>query len=176
MAGIGMGFYLIKIPQKNNFINLGFLLLLFSLLVQLLYYSMNYFIIVSMPYDQAPSDFLNLIREIKLFASSLSLMLLVSGVGLAVLVDNYIIYNFFNRIIYYSDFSNTHIKRLNFFANPFSYILNCRLRSILKINNECNISDSDFKKFSKLALMAFKEKKKASIYINEAESLLNSIK
>tara|TARA_Y100001968_G_scaffold327710_1_gene373303 strand:+ start:392 stop:1411 length:1020 start_codon:yes stop_codon:yes gene_type:complete len=172
MAGIGMGFYLIRIAKKNNILFLGYLLLIFSFLVQILFYSMNYFILIGMPIDHLTSNHINLIKEIKFFANNLSLMLLISGVGFSVLLDNYIISTFYNAVITYSKFDNADPQKLNLFSNPFSYILSYRFRSMLKINQDYDISDRELSKFAKLALKNFNDKNNTSIYINEASSIL----
>tara|TARA_B100000965_G_scaffold221709_1_gene185478 strand:+ start:613 stop:1647 length:1035 start_codon:yes stop_codon:yes gene_type:complete len=175
MAGIGIGIYFTRISNKKNILLLGYILLIFSLLVQILYYSMNFFIMTGISSSTSPSDFISLIKEIKFFANSLSIMLLISGVGFAVLFDNFIISNFLNKVFTYSKINNTTIQKLNFLYNPLSYILSNRFRSILKITEDSYISDFDLKRLAKLALKNFNDNNNTSIYINEANSIINKI-
>lgn len=172
MAGFGAGIYLLKISKKNSssiIFNISLLTIFFSIFIQLLFYSMNYFILVSIPSNHTPSDFLNLIKELKFFSNSLSELLLVSCTGFAVLYDNYIITKF--AILVEKNFK----KQIDIlpFMNPFSYIFSIKINQILKVNLNYNYLDKDFQKFSILALKNFNDKKNSSIYINEAIAIID---
>ena len=90
-ATIGAGIYLLKISKNKNYRNLQNLsisLIAIAIFTQIIFYSMNYLFIVYSSF--ITSDYLNVFKEIKNFASNLSITLLIASLTFAVLFDYYI--------------------------------------------------------------------------------------
>ena len=123
MGAIGAGYYLSLISKKENFNSLSKVSILtvgLAIFTQIIFYSMNFFIMISS--SHTPSEFLNVIKEIKIFAQSFSITLLILSVGFAVIFDAYIISNFFEKVV--SNAKNKSFKLINAsnFINPFLYL------------------------------------------------------
>ena len=122
MAGIGAGIYLYQISKKRKDFerlgNLGLLFISFSVITQIIFYSMNYFVTVASIHS--PSDFLNLVNQIKYFANNLSLTLLIASVSLAVLFDAYILSNFLEKVFLSSKNEISNAVKISYFINPLS--------------------------------------------------------
>ena len=176
MAGFGAGIFLLRTSKLNiskAIFNISIFTILFSFLVQLIFYSMNYFILVAIPSNHTPSNFLNIIKEIKFFANNLSQLILISSVGFAVLFDSFIVNKFAIEIQNNQILEKNKCKNLIYFINPFSYIFSDKIKKILKINPDSDFSKEQFRSFANLALKNFKDKENSSIYINEAKEIIN---
>ena len=121
---IGASFYLIKISKTKNIriiFNISICILFLSIITQILFYSMNYFFLTT-PYRINP-DLLNIVKEIKFFASNLSIALLIACIGFAVLFDAYIVTTFIEKIINLKKADQGRFGNLSKFINPFSYLV-----------------------------------------------------
>ena len=142
-----------------------------AIVTQIVFYSMNFFIMISLPHT--PSDFLNVIKEIKIFAQNFSITLLIFSVGFAVIFDSYIISNFLEKVVSYSQ--NKSSKKLNSsnFINPFLYLSLSKLKYFSALKGKQEISEKNLKTFAKLALKDFNDPKNSFIYIAEANEILD---
>ena len=175
MAGFGAGIYLLNLSKKNKSKSIFYIALfaiLFSVLVQLIFYSMNYFIIIAMPSNHTPSNFLNIVKEIKFFANNLSQLILISSLGFAVLFDSFIVNKFAIEVERSLILENKKSTNLTHFINPFSYIFSSKIKKILNINIDSDFTDENFKSFAKLALKNFNNKNNNGSYLNEARSIV----
>ena len=120
----------------------------------------------------SPTEFLNLVNQIKYFANSLSLTLLIASVCFAVIFDAYIISSFFEKVILSSKGQICNALNISNFINPFSYLSMSKFKffSPLKSNN---INDKDLRTFAKLALKNFNDPKNSFLYIAEGNEILN---
>ena len=160
MAGIGAGIYLYQISKKRKDFerlgNLGFLFISFSIITQIIFYSMNYFVTVASMHS--PTEFLNLVNQIKYFANSLSLTLLIASVCFAVIFDAYIISSFFEKVILSSEGQISNAFNISNFINPFSYLSISKFKFFSPFKSN-NINDKDLRTFAKLALKNFNDPK-----------------
>ena len=174
MAGIGAGIYLYQIRKKRKDFerlgNLGFLFISFSVITQIIFYSMNYFVTVASMHS--PTEFLNLVNQIKYFANSLSLTLLIASVCFAVIFDAYIISSFFEKVILSSKGQICNALNISNFINPFSYLSISKFKYFSPFKSN-NINDKDLRTFAKLALKNFNDPKNSFLYIAEANEILN---
>ena len=175
MAGIGAGIYLYQISKKRKEFerlgNLGFLFISFSVITQIIFYSMNYFVTVASMHS--PTEFLNLVNQIKYFANSLSLTLLIASVCFAVIFDAYIISSFFEKVILSSKGQISNTLNISNFINPFSYLSISKFKFFSPFKSN-NINDKDLRTFAKLALKNFNDPKNSSLYIAEANYILSN--
>ena len=175
MAGIGAGIYLYQVSKKRKDFerlgNLGFLFLSFSVITQIIFYSMNYFVTVASMHS--PTEFLNLVNQIKYFANSLSLTLLIASVCFAVIFDAYIISSFFEKVILSSKGQIGNVLNISNFINPFYYLSISKFKYFSPFKSN-NINDKDLRTFAKLALKNFNDPKNSSLYIAEANSILSN--
>ena len=174
MGAIGAGYYLYLISKKENFNSLfkvSILSIGLAIFTQIIFYSMNFFIMVSSPHT--PSDFLNVIKEIKIFAQSFSITLLILSVGFAVIFDSYIISNFLEKVV--SSSENKFPKTLNAsnFINPFLYLSLSKLKYFSGLKGNQEISEKNLKTFAKLSLKNFNDPKNSFLYIAEANEILD---
>ena len=176
LAVIGAGFYLFKIGKTKDIriiFNIAFYISLISVITQILFYSMNYFFITT-PYRINP-DLLNLVKEIKFFASNLSIALLIACIGFAVLFDAYIVTTFIEKIINLKKIDQERFGNLSRFINPFSYLALSNLKMFSKLKYSSNISDMETKSFIKLALNDFNDSKNSRIYVEEAVEIISKL-
>ena len=176
LAVIGAAFYLFKIGKTKNIriiFNIAFYISLISVITQILFYSMNYFFITT-PYRINP-DLLNLVKEIKFFASNLSIALLIACIGFAVLFDAYIVTTFIEKIINLKKIDQERFGSLSRFINPFSYLALSNLKMFSKLKYSSNISDMETKSFIKLALNDFNDSKNSRIYVEEAVEIISKL-
>jgi len=176
LAVIGAAFYLFKIGNSKNIriiFNIAFYISLISVITQILFYSMNYFFITT-PYRINP-DLLNLVKEIKFFASNLSIALLIACIGFAVLFDAYIVTTFIEKIINLKKIDQERFGNLSRFINPFSYLALSNLKMFSNLKYSSKISDKETKSFIKLALNDFNDSKNSRIYIEEAVEILSKL-
>ncbi len=174
LAVIGAAFYLYKISKTKNIqiiSNIAICITLLSVITQILFYSMNYFFITT-PYRINP-DLLNLVKEIKFFASNLSIALLIACIGFAVLFDAYIVTTFIEKIINLKKVNQEKFGNLSRFINPFSYLALSNLKIFSNLKYSSKISDKDSKSFIKLALNDFNDSKNSRIYIKEAAEIIS---
>ena len=174
MGAIGAGYYLSLISKKENFNSLykvSILTVGLAILTQIIFYSMNFFIMISSPHT--PSEFLNVIKEIKIFAQSFSITLLILSVGFAVIFDAYIISNFLEKVV--SNSKNKSFKLVNAsnFINPFLYLSLSKLKYFSALKGKQDISEKNLKTFAKLALKNFNDPKNSFLYIAEANEILD---
>ena len=174
LAVIGAAFYLFKISKTKNIPNIfytGIFVSVISVITQIIFYSMNYFFL-TIPYRVNP-NLLNLVKEIKFFASNLSIALLIACIGFAVLFDAFIVTRFIEKIINLKKFDQEVFGKLSGFINPLSYlsISNLKIFSDLKFSSK--ISDKETKSFIKLALKDFNESDDSGIYVAEAIQILS---
>ena len=176
LAVIGAAFYLFKIGKTKNIriiFNIAFYISLISVITQILFYSMNYFFITT-PYRINP-DLLNLVKEIKFFASNLSIALLIACIGFAVLFDAYIVTTFIEKIINLKKIDQERFGNLSRFINPFSYLALSNLKMFTKLKYSSKISDKETKSFIKLALNDFNDSKNSRIYVEEAVEIISKL-
>ena len=176
LAVIGAAFYLFKIGKTKNIriiFNIAFYISLISVITQILFYSMNYFFITT-PYRINP-NLLNLVKEIKFFASNLSIALLIACIGFAVLFDAYIVTTFIEKIINLKKIDQERFGNLSRFINPFSYLALSNLKMFSKLKYSSNISDKETKSFIKLALNDFNDSKNSRIYVEEAVEIISKL-
>ena len=174
LAVIGAAFYLFKISKTKNIqiiAKISIFISILSVITQILFYSMNYYFITT-PYRVNP-NLLNLVREIKFFASNLSIALLIACIGFAVLFDAFIVTSFIEKIIKFKKFDQESFGNLSRFINPFSYLTISNLNIFSNLKYSSKISDKETKSFIKLALKDFNESEDSSIYISEAIQLLS---
>ena len=175
MAGIGAGIYLYQISKKRKDFerlgNLGFLFISFSVITQIIFYSMNYFVTVASIHS--PSDFLNLVNQIKYFANNLSLTLLIASVGLSVLFDAYILTNFLEKVFLSTKREFSSAFKKSFFINPFSYLTISKFKYFFPVKKNNNFDEKELKTIAKLALKDFNDPKNSSLYIAEANQILS---
>lgn len=174
LATIGAGIYLLKISKNKNYKNLNnFSIILISIAIftQIIFYSMNYFFITYPSFIN--SDYLNLFKEIKNFASNLSMTLLIASLTFAVLFDCYIITIFLQKIVNSDKNKSFQFKKLSYFINPFSYLPISNLSTFLNLQTSSEFSKKDTKTFIKLALKDFNESEDSSIFITEAIQILS---
>ena len=175
MAGIGAGIYLYQISKKRKDLerlgNLGFLFISFSVITQIIFYSMNYFTTVASMHS--PSDFLNLVNQIKYFANNLSLTLLIASVGLAVLFDSYILSNFLEKVFLSSKNEILNTLKISYFINPLNYLSISKLKYFFPLKKNTNFDEKEIKTFAKLALKDFNDPKNSFLYIAEANQILS---
>ena len=176
MAGIGAGIYLYQISKKRKDFerlgNLGFLFISFSVITQIIFYSMNYFVTVASIHS--PSDFLNLVNQIKYFANNLSLTLLIASVGLSVLFDAYILTNFLEKVLLSTKSELSSAFKKSFFINPFSYLTISKFKYFFPVKKNNNFDEKELKTIAKLALKDFNDPKNSSLYIAEANQILSN--
>ena len=176
LAVIGAAFYLFKIGKTKNIriiFNIAFYISLISVITQILFYSMNYFFITT-PYRINP-NLLNLVKEIKFFASNLSIALLIACIGFAVLFDAYIVTTFIEKIINLKKIDQERFGSFSRFINPFSYLALSNLKMFSKLKYSSNISDMETKSFIKLALNDFNDSKNSRIYVEEAVEIISKL-
>ncbi len=174
IAVIGASFYLFKISKTKNIrviFNIAICISFISVITQILYYSMNYYFITT-PYRINP-NLLNLVKEIKFFASNLSIALLIACIGFAVLFDAFIVTSFIEKIINLKKVDQESFGKLSKFINPFSYLSISNLKIFSNLKCSSKISDKETKSFIKLALKDFNESGDSSIYISEAIQILS---
>ena len=82
-----------------------------------------------------PSAIFKFNKEIKIFAQSFSITLLILSVGFAVIFDAYIISNFLEKVVSNENKSSKLINASNF-INPFLYLSLSKLKyfSALKVS------------------------------------------
>ena len=119
-----------------------------------------------------PSDFLNLIKEIKIFAQSFSITLLILSVGFAVIFDSYIISNFLEKVVSSRKNSSSKIVSASNFINPFLYLSLSKLKYFSGLKGKEDISEKNLKTFAILALKNFNDPKNSFLYISEANEIL----
>jgi len=174
LATVGAGLYLSRISKNKNYKNLhnfSITLISISIFTQIIFYSMNYFFIVYPSFMN--SDALNLFKEIKTFASNLSITLLIASLTFAVLFDCYIVTIFLEKIVNFNKNKSFKFDELSYFTNPFSYLPISNLNPFLNLKKSSKISQKDTKTFIKLALKDFNENGDSSIYISEAIQILS---
>ncbi len=174
LAVIGASFYLFKISKTKNIriiFNIAICILFLSVITQILFYSMNYFFITT-PYRINP-NLLNLVKEIKFFASNLSIALLIACIGFAVLFDAYIVTTFIEKIINLKKADQGRFGNLSRFINPFSYLAISNLNMFSKLKNKTKITDKETNSFIKLALKDFNDSKNSRVYIEEAVEIIS---
>ena len=174
LATVGAGLYLLRISKNKNYENLhnfSITLISIAILTQIIFYSMNYFFIVYPSFMN--SDALNLFKEIKTFASNLSITLLIASLTFAVLFDCYIVTIFLEKIVNFNKNKSFKFDELSYFTNPFSYLPISNLNPFLNLKKSSKISQKDTKTFIKLALKDFNENGDSSIYISEAIQILS---
>ena len=174
LAVIGAAYYLFKIGKTKNIriiFNIAFYISLISVITQILFYSMNYFFVTT-PYRINP-NLLNLVKEIKFFASNLSIALLIACIGFAVLFDAYIVTTFIEKIINLKKIDQERLGNLSRFINPFSYLALSNLKMFSKLKYSSNISDIETKSFIKLALNDFNDSKNSRIFVEEAVEIIS---
>ncbi len=174
LATIGAGIYLLKISKNKNFKNLyrfSIFLISTAIITQILFYSMNYFMIVYPSFVR--SDSLDLFKEIKNFANNLSITLLIASLAFSVLFDCYIVTSFLEKVITYNKNRELKFDQLSKFINPFSYLPLKNLNTFSNLQNSSNLSKKDTKTFIKLALKEFNENGDSNIYISEALEILS---
>jgi len=174
LAVIGAAFYLFKISKTKKIqiiFNIAIFISVVSVITQILFYSMNYFFITT-PYRVNP-NLLNIAKEIKFFASNLSIALLITCIGFAVLFDAFIITTFIEKIINLKKIDQGVFGKLSRFINPFSYLSISNFKIFSKLKFSSKISDKETKSFIKLALRDFNESDDSSIYIEEAINILS---
>ena len=175
MAGIGAGIYLYQISKKRkDFERLGYIGLFFialSVITQIIFYAMNYFI--TMASMHSPSEFINLVKQIKYFANNLSLTLLIASLGIAVIFDAYILSSFFETVFLSSKSDISDTLNISYFINPFSYLSISKFKYFFPLKNKININDKDLKTFAKLALKNFNDPTNSFLYISEANQILS---
>tara|TARA_B100001989_G_scaffold223163_1_gene176939 strand:- start:65 stop:1072 length:1008 start_codon:yes stop_codon:yes gene_type:complete len=173
LAVIGAAFYLFKISKIKNIpilFSSGIFISVVSVITQILFYSMNYFFLTT-PYRVNP-DLLNLVKEIKFFASNLSIALLIACIGFAVLFDAFIVTRFIEKIINLKKVDQEVFGKISRFINPLSYLSISNLKIFSHIKSSSKISDKETRSFVKLALKDFNENGDSSIYISEAMKIL----
>jgi len=174
MGSIGAAYYLNLISKKKNFkilSNISLLMVGLSVITQIIFYSMNFFIMISSPHT--PSEFVNVVKEIKFFAQSFSLTLLIISIGFAVIFDSYIISDFLETVISYSKNNLSEKLNVSSFINPFSYLNISKLKYFSEISRNHSITNKNLKTFVKLALKNFNDPKNSFLYIKEAEEILS---
>ena len=175
MGAIGAGYYLSLISKKENFNSLSRVSILtvgLAIFTQIIFYSMNFFIMISSPHT--PSDSLNVIKEIKIFAQSFSITLLILSVGFAVIFDSYIISNFLEKVVSSSENKSSKILNASNFINPFLYLSLSKLKYFSALKGKQEISEKNLKTFAKLALKNFNDPKNSFLYISEANEILSN--
>ena len=173
IAVIGAAFYLLKIGKTKNIksiFNISIGIFLIALITQILFYSMNYFFVTS-PFVINPNKLI-LIKEIKFFAGSISISLLIACIGFAVLFDAYIVTTFIEKIINSKKIEQEKFGSLSKFINPFSYLTISNLKIFSNLKYSAKISDKETKSFVKLALNDFNDSKNSRIYIEEALEII----
>ena len=173
MAAFGGSYYLYLLNKNqkfNKFNKLAFFIMIAAFFTQLVFYTMNCFITIESIHT--PSDFLNIVKEVKLFAQNFSVALLISSVGFSVIFDAYIISSFLERTISKSKLKNFKGNSLSVFINPFSYLPISKLNLFFALKKESIFKDKEIKSFAKLALKEFNDKENESLYIKEAESII----
>ena len=175
IAGIGAGIYLYEISKKRSDFErlgiLGFLFISLSIITQIIFYSMNYFITVASIHS--PSEFLNLVNQIKYFANNLSLTLLIASVGFAVVFDAYILSSFLEKVFLSSKSDISSLVKISHFINPLTYLSISRLKFFFPLKKNINMNDKDLKTFAKLALKSFNDPKNSFLYISEANEIIS---
>tara|TARA_Y100000589_G_scaffold178952_1_gene169474 strand:- start:1690 stop:2700 length:1011 start_codon:yes stop_codon:yes gene_type:complete len=173
IAVIGAAFYLLKIGKTKNIksiFNISIGIFLIALITQILFYSVNYFFVTS-PFVINPNKLI-LIKEIKFFAGSISISLLIACIGFAVLFDAYIVTTFIEKIINSKKIEQEKFGSLSKFINPFSYLTISNLKIFSNLKYSAKISDKETKSFVKLALNDFNDSKNSRIYIEEALEII----
>ena len=174
LAVIGAAFYLFKISKTKNIriiSNIAIYISFLSVATQILFYSMNYFFITT-PYRINP-NLLNLVKEIKFFASNLSISLLIACIGFAVLFDAYIVTTFIEKIINLKKVDQEKFGNLSRFINPFSYLALSNLKIFSNLKYSSKISDKETRSFIKLALSDFNDSKNSKTFIEEAAEIIS---
>ena len=133
---------------------------------------MNFLIMISSPHT--PSDFLNVIKEIKIFAQSFSITLLILSVGFAVIFDSYIISSFLEKVVSSRENTSSKILSASNFINPFLYLSLSKLKYFSALKGKQDISEKNLKTFAKLALKNFNDPKNSFLYIAEANNILSN--
>ena len=132
---------------------------------------MNYLVTVASMHS--PSDFLNLVNQIKYFANNLSLTLLIASVGLAVLFDAYILSAFLEKLFLFSKGKFSNSLKISYFINPLSYLTISKLKYFFPLKKNINFDEKELKTFAKLALNDFNDPKNSPLYIAEANEILS---
>ena len=174
MAGIGSGFYLYKISCRKNFFSLrkvSYSIIIISFLTQILFYGMNFLLLVNK--SHSPTYLIDYAKEIKLFASGLSITLLLASLGFAVVFDAFIISNFFEKILFLNPVKLNNFRYFSSLINPFSYLRITKFKYFKVLKEGSEISEKEFRKFAKLALNNFNDPKNSNIYISEALNILS---
>lgn len=175
MAGIGAGIYLYKISKIKNFFslkNVSYSIIAISFLTQILFYSMNFIILVNK--SHSTTNLLDFAKEIKLFANGFSITLLLAALGFAVIFDAFIISNFFEKILFLHPDKLNNFKNFSSLINPFSYLRITKFKYFKVLKEGSEISEKDLRKFAKLALNNFNDPKNSNIYISEALNILST--
>ena len=175
MGAIGAGYYLFLLSKRENFSSLykvSIVMVGLAIFTQIIFYGMNFFIIVFSPHN--PSDFLNIIKEIKIFAQSFSITLLMLSIGFAVLFDSYIISNFLEKIVSSSKNKSLKVVNASYFINPFLYSSLSRLRVFSSLKGKQSVTEKNLQTLAKLALNNFNDSKNSFIYISEANQILSN--
>lgn len=174
MAGIGAGIYLNKISKKNKKFEklrgLSVFFILISLITQIIFYSMNS--MITLTSTHSPSEFINIVNQVKYFANSLSITILIGSVGFAVMFDAYIISNFLEKVLLSSEKKFSKIVKFSNFINPFLYLSISKLKYFSAFKNDKDINEKVLKTITKLAFKNFNDPENSSIYISEAYEIL----
>jgi hypothetical protein len=177
MAGIGAGIYLYKISKIKNFFPLrkvSYLIIATSFLTQILFYSMNFLILVNK--SHSTTNLLDFAKEIKFFANGFSITLLLGALGFAVIFDAFIISNFFEKVLFLHPDKLSNFKYFSSLINPFSYLRITKFKNFKVLKEGSEISDKELRNFAKLALNNFNNPKNSNIYISEALNIFSDSK
>ena len=173
MAAVGGSYYLYLLSKNlkfKNFKPLALIIICIAVATQLIFYSMNFFITIESIHS--PSEFLNIVKEIKYFSQNFSMALLISSVGFSVLFDAYIISSFLEKVISKDKLRNFKGDSLSVFINPFTYLPISKFNYFSTIVNKSNFKENEIKSFAKLALREFNDRENNDIYIKEAKSII----